>query len=300
MKITALLFTILMTASGMASAGDSNLNTAVGGGVGAAAGTAIGSVVGGKTGEIVGGAVGGGLGGAVTTKGEGQAGAVIGGAAGGAGGAYVGRKVSGSATGAVVGATLSSNFPAGATITGATSQGSYYFVTTSQPPTGNITQNANITITLSGTLTNTNFLYFTQVSWVALGATVGQAVSDAKFPAGTRVQTISALQSFGGTNYYKITFTQTSNGAIAAAATVTFTFGQPPYALPGETVFSFIATPGSSAALDLSSLKELTNTTLGGRGTYPNGPDVLAINVYKVSGTAIPANLVLRWGEAQA
>jgi len=27
---------------------------------------------------------------------------------------------------------------------------------------------------------------------------------------------------------------------------------------------------------------------------------VLAINVYKVSGTPITANLVLRWGEAQA
>ena len=47
-------------------------------------------------------------------------------------------------------------------------------------------------------------------------------------------------------------------------------------------------------------LKELTNTTLGGRGTYPNGPDVLAINVYKVSGTSVNANLILRWGEAQA
>jgi len=47
-------------------------------------------------------------------------------------------------------------------------------------------------------------------------------------------------------------------------------------------------------------LKELTNTTLGGRGTYPNGPDVLAINVYKTSGAAVDANIILRWGEAQA
>jgi hypothetical protein len=203
-------------------------------------------------------------------------------------------------TGAVVGATITSNFPAGTTITGATNQGAYYFVTTSQQASGNVNQNSNITISLGGTLTNTNYLFFTQASWETLSATVGQSVTDAKFPAGTRVQTISTVQTFGGTNYYKVTFTQTSNGAIAAAATVTFTFGQPPYALPGETVFSFIAAPGASAALDLSSLKELTNTTLGGRGTYPNGPDVLAINVYKVSGTAITANLVLRWGEAQA
>jgi len=47
-------------------------------------------------------------------------------------------------------------------------------------------------------------------------------------------------------------------------------------------------------------LKELTNTTLGGRGTYPNGPDVLAINVYKTGGTDTTANIILRWGEAQA
>jgi len=44
----------------------------------------------------------------------------------------------------------------------------------------------------------------------------------------------------------------------------------------------------------------LTNTTIGGRGTYPNGPDVLAINIYKTAGAAVTANVVLRWGEAQA
>lgn len=204
-------------------------------------------------------------------------------------------------SGAVVGAGISgSGFPANTTITGATNQGSYYSVSVSQSPSSYLGQNVSITITLGGTLTNTNYLFFTQASWESLSVLVGQSVTDTKFPAGTRVQTISTRLTFGGTNYYKITFTQTSNTGVTAAATITFTFGQPPYALPGETVFSFVATPGASAALDLSSLKELTNTTLGGRGTYPNGPDVLAINVYKVSGTAITANLVLRWGEAQA
>jgi len=65
-------------------------------------------------------------------------------------------------------------------------------------------------------------------------------------------------------------------------------------------VFSFIAAPGERATLDLAQLKELTNTPLGGRGTFPNGPDVLAINVYKVSGDAVVSNVILRWGEAQA
>jgi hypothetical protein len=72
------------------------------------------------------------------------------------------------------------------------------------------------------------------------------------------------------------------------------------WAQPGETIFSFISNPASKDSLDLSSLKELTNTPLGGRGTFPNGPDVLFINVFLTQGNPITANLILRWGEAQA
>ena len=50
----------------------------------------------------------------------------------------------------------------------------------------------------------------------------------------------------------------------------------------------------------LESLKELTATAIGGRGAFPNGPDVLAINIYKTAGTAVNANIILRWSEAQA
>ena len=58
--------------------------------------------------------------------------------------------------------------------------------------------------------------------------------------------------------------------------------------------------PGERSELDLAQLKELTNTTLGGRGTFPNGPDVLAINIYKATGDDTAGNIVLKWGEAQA
>ena len=105
--------------------------------------------------------------------------------------------------------------------------------------------------------------------------------------------------SLTGTTVYRVTFTQTSNTTINAAASITFQFGAQ-YALPGEQVFSFITNPGASETLSLESLKELTATAIGGRGTFPNGPDVLAINIYKISGAAIPASLILRWGEAQA
>ena len=80
---------------------------------------------------------------------------------------------------------------------------------------------------------------------------------------------------------------------------MTFAFGAA-YALPGEQVFSFVTNPGGTDSLSLDALKELTSTAIGGRGTFPNGPDVLAINIYKVAGTTTLANIIIRWGEAQA
>jgi len=180
----------------------------------------------------------------------------------------------------------------------------YYTLFITRTTAAAVNANNTITLSLAQNSSVTNFVYFTQASWETLvssySAGAGTEVSDAKFAAGTRVATVSTLRSFGGTGYYSVTFTQTSNAVVAGASTITFKFGQPPYALPGEQVFSFISLPGSSDSLDLSELKELTNTTLGGRGTFPNGPDVLAINIFKVSGTAVNANIILRWGEAQA
>jgi hypothetical protein len=180
----------------------------------------------------------------------------------------------------------------------------YYVVNTTNPSTSAVNANATVTLALSPSTIATNFVYFTKSSWENLVNTYqagsGSEVSDAKFPAGTRVSTVSTIKTFSSTQYYLVTFNQTANTAITGGTTIGFRFGQPPYALPGETVFSFIAQPGNASSLDLSELKELTNTTLGGRGTYPNGPDILAINVYKVSGATAAANIILRWGEAQA
>jgi hypothetical protein len=70
-------------------------------------------------------------------------------------------------------------------------------------------------------------------------------------------------------------------------------------AVPGEQVFAFSATPNTDGRLDLTELKELTNSPFGGVGAYPNGPDILAINVRTVVGTST-SSVLLRWGEAQA
>jgi hypothetical protein len=163
--------------------------------------------------------------------------------------------------------------------------------------------NITVTVTAQNTAasyTNRNFLFFTSGSWLSSGATVGTRISTAvtSFPAGTAITTVSS-RTFGATTIYYVTFSQSSNTSISASSTITFQFGAL-YALPGEQVFSFIANPGETQHLDLAELKELTATAIGGRGAFPNGPDVLAINVYKVAGTATNTSIILRWGEAQA
>ena len=206
----------------------------------------------------------------------------------------------------LAGVTVTNQFPAGTTITRVQGPANfsgidYYIITTSANSTGTLNANQNVGLSLGGnSAAITSTLYFTAASWVASGATTNTEVSDAKFPANTRVSTVTGPLTFGGTSYYRVTFTQSSLSSTSAGGTVTFKFGQPPYALPGETVFSFVANPGETTSLDLSQLKELGTTSIGGRGTFPNGPDVLAINVYKVGGTSTTANLILRWGEAQA
>ena len=191
------------------------------------------------------------------------------------------------------------------------------YVTISSTPYTRIVMSANanltsasgsgndVVVTITAALSaasyvNKNYLFFTSGSWLASGAGVNTklASSNTQFAAGTSITAVES-RTYGATTVYRIVFSQAANTTIAAAATITWQFGAQ-YALPGEQVFSFIANPGETAELSLEALKELTSTAIGGRGTFPNGPDVLAINVYKVAGTATPTNIILRWGEAQA
>jgi hypothetical protein len=48
-------------------------------------------------------------------------------------------------------------------------------------------------------------------------------------------------------------------------------------ALPGEQIFSTLGQPGGFSEIDLSGLKELSNSAIGGYSNFPDGPDVLAI-----------------------
>ena len=199
-------------------------------------------------------------------------------------------------------AVTSGQFPAGTVVTQIIDYNSYYFVRFNNRHTG-ISGGQAVDFALGGDLTGTNFLYMDQATWEASGAVSGTEVDTGytSFPPGTTVASVDPLDTFGANNFYRVTFTQTSTGTITAGSSITFVFGQPPYAQPGETIFSFIAVPGERANLALDKIKVLTNTTLGGRGTFPNGPDVLAINVYRTAGTGgVPATVTLRWSEAQA
>jgi hypothetical protein len=122
-------------------------------------------------------------------------------------------------------------------------------------------------------------------------------------PAGNGAYTV-----FNPSNLYNGSYTAASgpvvilNQALQAAvpSAAAITLSRSTYAVPGETVFSFISSPSNKDQLDLTPFKELTNTPIGGRGTFPNGPDVLFVNAYLTQGAPVLANLVLRWGEAQA
>ena len=206
--------------------------------------------------------------------------------------------------GHVVGMEVTSGqFPAGTTVTQIQDRGSYYLVYFSQRHTG-LSSGQAVDFSYGGDIANSNYLFFQEASWLALGATTGTEVDFAtstEFPAGASIVSVASLAQFGATNYYRVTFNQSFQGTIAGGTAISFQFGQPPYAQPGQSIFSFVAQPGERSTLSLSSIQELTNTTLGGRGTFPNGPDVLAINVYRTAGTGgVPATVTLRWSEAQA
>jgi hypothetical protein len=71
---------------------------------------------------------------------------------------------------------------------------------------------------------------------------------------------------------------------------------------PGERIFSTIVQANNQNNLDLTGLKEMSNSVIGGNNAFPDGPDVLCVYVTNLASTG-PAALVqcnLFWTEAQA
>jgi hypothetical protein len=145
----------------------------------------------------------------------------------------------------------------------------------------------------TATNANSNFVYVASTASIAIGDAVITSVPASQGGQGIAGNTL--VQTVG--NGF-ITLTQPVLSSLATNSALSFFRNS--WATPGETIFSFISSPASKDSLDLSPLKELTNTPIGGRGTFPNGPDTLFINIYLTSGPNVQSNLVLRWGEAQA
>jgi hypothetical protein len=121
----------------------------------------------------------------------------------------------------------------------------------------------------------------------------------AVIPGGTTVSFIGGIFNVSGVNYRTVFFNRSFTGNVPIGSTFSFS-SIANYAYPGEQIFSFVGLPNNQTSLNLGQLKEITNTAIGGRGVYPNGPDVLAINCYLTGGTSQEVSLVLRWSEAQA
>lgn len=191
--------------------------------------------------------------------------------------------------------TLTSGSGAGTTITVASTASLSVGMTvavTSAPATGVFASNGNVVLSIpSATTFTVGAAPSTALSGATISATGGwidvNSVSQGSQPSFTQISTAFVVGNTGNS--------QNNNGCSG-----------------GETIFSFaLPVPaGSTAAtsgavndrLDLTSLKELTNSPIGGNGVYPDGPEVLVIQLSMVgtgTGTAT-ATVLCRWSEAQA
>jgi hypothetical protein len=71
--------------------------------------------------------------------------------------------------------------------------------------------------------------------------------------------------------------------------------------LGGERLFAIPVTTTNSGLLDLSSIKQIGTSAIPGQGTYPNGPEIIALQVTALSTVVAPiADIEIQWQESQA
>jgi hypothetical protein len=109
-------------------------------------------------------------------------------------------------------------------------------------------------------------------------------------PAGFETSTFNWVPVNSTGNGSQPSFTQVA----LAPATGSYTIGS------GERIFSAIAVGGAQATIDLSSLKELNNSVIGGSRMFPDGPDTLMILASALNQTITSSVINLYWTEAQA
>jgi hypothetical protein len=132
---------------------------------------------------------------------------------------------------------------------------------------------------------------------------VGIAVSGGTTPGACIVEGVLNPKNFSNATWLPLNTEAVGGQPSLAQVATSVTWSAGTFAVPGEQVFAFAApstTTGSvNDRLDLDELKELTGAPLGGDFQYPDGSDILAINVRLTTGTGA-GHVLLRWSEAQA
>ena len=75
------------------------------------------------------------------------------------------------------------------------------------------------------------------------------------------------------------------------------------FAQGGERLFGIPVNVTNSGLLDLSRIKQIGNSSIPGSGTYPDGPEILAINVVYIAGSSTPTpsmEIQISYTETQA
>jgi hypothetical protein len=150
-----------------------------------------------------------------------------------------------------------------------------------------------------GALGNKDLLNRSQLLLQSIGATLSAGTN----PGAVIVEGILNPKNFSNATWSPLNLEAAGGQPSYAQVATSVTWTSGTSAVAGEQVFAFAGPSVTSGAtgerLDLSGLKELTNSPLGGDGMYPNGPDILAINIRLTAGTGA-GHVLLRWGEAQA
>lgn len=136
-------------------------------------------------------------------------------------------------------------------------------------------------------------------SQLLLNSVAIQTYNAASSPGSVIIEGILNPKNFSSATWSSLNLESQGGQPSLAQVATSVVWSSGTFAIPGEQVFAFSATANNNNDLDLTELKELTNSPFGGVGAYPNGPDILAVNVRILSGTAT-ATTLLRWGEAQA
>ena len=175
--------------------------------------------------------------------------------------------------------------------------------------------NRNTTLTAGGTPTP---LYFLRLSPSVSNGIIGDlGVRDLLNRAQLLLQKLDATSvGTGGTlnilgilnpaGFDATTFTWLPMNSVAQGGQPSFTqysvaFSGGSYTTgSGERIFSMFNLGGTQSTIDLSSLKELSNTIIGGNRMYPDGPDTLMIAASALNTNITISSYNLYWTEAQA